>query len=171
MLLEKNRTGDLTPDEEQLWQHYQYLEHIVRMAKARAFLKLNDSQTPWAKPIFLLCYEDRFMNEPRGVVNIVWFLMWLPLRPMKLTILLPKNMVDELKTSAIARGGNNWAVAFWIIFAIAFEWLRCLIREAETATSQMTRGWSGFEEVSRGREKSVLTRKIHKWGCWIVLRV
>ena len=23
MLLEKNRTGDLTPDEEQLWQHYQ----------------------------------------------------------------------------------------------------------------------------------------------------
>jgi hypothetical protein len=46
MLLEKNRTGDLTPDEEQLWQHYQYLEHIVRMAKARAFLKLNDSQTP-----------------------------------------------------------------------------------------------------------------------------
>jgi hypothetical protein len=46
MLLEKNRTGGLTPDEEQLWQHYQYLEHIVRMAKARAFLKLNDSQTP-----------------------------------------------------------------------------------------------------------------------------
>ncbi|MDJ0674989.1 MAG: hypothetical protein QNJ36_06355 [Calothrix sp. MO_167.B42] len=43
MLLEKNRTVGLTPTEEQLWQHYQYLEHIVRMAKARAFLKLKDS--------------------------------------------------------------------------------------------------------------------------------
>ena len=46
MLLEKNRTVGLTPAEEQLWQHYQYLEHIVRMAKARAFLKLKEAQTP-----------------------------------------------------------------------------------------------------------------------------
>jgi hypothetical protein len=42
-LLEKNRTVGLTQTEEQLWQHYQYLEHIVRMAKARAFLKLKDA--------------------------------------------------------------------------------------------------------------------------------
>ena len=41
LLLEKNRTVGLTATEEQLWQHYQYLEHIVRMAKARAFLKLK----------------------------------------------------------------------------------------------------------------------------------
>jgi hypothetical protein len=42
-LLEKNRAGGLTPAEEQLWQGYQYLEHIVRMAKARAFLRLKES--------------------------------------------------------------------------------------------------------------------------------
>lgn len=43
ILLEKNRTEGLTTAEEKLWQHYQYLEHIVRMAKARAFLKLKES--------------------------------------------------------------------------------------------------------------------------------
>lgn len=43
-LLEKNRTKGLTPAEEQQWQGYQYLEHIVRMAKARAFLKLKEAQ-------------------------------------------------------------------------------------------------------------------------------
>ena len=41
-LLEKNRTVGLTTTEEQLWQGYQYLEHVVRMAKARAFLKLKE---------------------------------------------------------------------------------------------------------------------------------
>jgi hypothetical protein len=44
-LLEKNRTVGLTPAEEQLWQGYQYLEHIVRMAKARAFLKLKEADS------------------------------------------------------------------------------------------------------------------------------
>jgi hypothetical protein len=44
-LLEKNRAVGLTPAEEQLWQGYQYLEHIVRMAKARALLKLKESQS------------------------------------------------------------------------------------------------------------------------------
>ena len=43
-LLEKNSTVGLTPAEEQLWQGYQYLEHIVRMAKARAFVKLKESR-------------------------------------------------------------------------------------------------------------------------------
>lgn len=43
MLLEKNRTVGLTSTEEQLWQGYQYLEHLVRMAKARALLKLKES--------------------------------------------------------------------------------------------------------------------------------
>ena len=43
-LLEKNNTIGLAPAEEQLWQGYQYLEHIVRMAKARAFLKLKESR-------------------------------------------------------------------------------------------------------------------------------
>jgi hypothetical protein len=35
-LLEKNRIGGLSPAEEQVWQSYQYLEHCVRMAKAKA---------------------------------------------------------------------------------------------------------------------------------------
>jgi hypothetical protein len=42
-LLEKNRMVGLTQSEEQLWQGYQYLEHIVRMAKARAFLKIKEA--------------------------------------------------------------------------------------------------------------------------------
>jgi len=40
-LLEKNRTQGLTPSEEQAWEQYQYLEHLVRIAKAKAFLKLK----------------------------------------------------------------------------------------------------------------------------------
>ncbi|MCK4488458.1 MAG: hypothetical protein KAU38_17075 [Desulfobacterales bacterium] len=42
-LLEKNRTQGLTPDEEQKWEQYQYLEHLVRIAKAKAYLKLKAS--------------------------------------------------------------------------------------------------------------------------------
>lgn len=42
-LLEKNRATCLTPDEEQEWEHYQYLEHLVRIAKANAYLKLKES--------------------------------------------------------------------------------------------------------------------------------
>ena len=43
-LLEKNRSGSLTTSEEKLWQQYQYLEHLVRMAKAKAYLKLKQKQ-------------------------------------------------------------------------------------------------------------------------------
>lgn len=42
-LLLKNRTVGLTPEEEQFWLGYQYLEHIVRMAKVRAFLMLKEA--------------------------------------------------------------------------------------------------------------------------------
>jgi hypothetical protein len=38
-LLEKNREEGLTPAEEQEWQQYEYLEHLVRIAKARALIK------------------------------------------------------------------------------------------------------------------------------------
>lgn len=38
-LLEKNRAGGLTPEENQEWERYQYLEHLVRMAKAKALLR------------------------------------------------------------------------------------------------------------------------------------
>jgi hypothetical protein len=43
-LLEKNRMEGLTSEEEQLWQGYEYIEHIVRMAKAKAFSKLKESR-------------------------------------------------------------------------------------------------------------------------------
>jgi hypothetical protein len=40
-LAEKYRSHDLTPEEHQLWQQYEYLEHVISMAKAKAYLKLN----------------------------------------------------------------------------------------------------------------------------------
>lgn len=40
-LLEKNRMGGLSPAEEDEWQRYQYVEHLVQLAKARAALKLK----------------------------------------------------------------------------------------------------------------------------------
>lgn len=40
-LLEKQRTVGLSSEEEWLWQRYEYLEHLVRLAKANALLKLN----------------------------------------------------------------------------------------------------------------------------------
>jgi hypothetical protein len=39
-LSEKYQAQDLTAAEQQLWQQYEYLEHIIRMAKAKAS-KLN----------------------------------------------------------------------------------------------------------------------------------
>lgn len=40
-LLEKNRTVGLTAEEERAWQQYEYVEHLVRVAKAKALLKLR----------------------------------------------------------------------------------------------------------------------------------
>jgi hypothetical protein len=40
-LLEKNRTVGLTSEEERVWQQYEYIEHLVRIAKAKALLKLK----------------------------------------------------------------------------------------------------------------------------------
>jgi len=42
-ILEKSRNGLLTPREEEDWERYEYLEHIVRTAKAAAHLKLSSS--------------------------------------------------------------------------------------------------------------------------------
>ena len=42
-LLDKNRSEGLSREEEEEWEHYQYLEHLVRIAKAKAYLKLNAS--------------------------------------------------------------------------------------------------------------------------------
>ena len=38
-LLEKNGVKKLTPEEEEQWESYQFLEHLVRIAKANASLK------------------------------------------------------------------------------------------------------------------------------------
>ena len=40
-LLEKNRTSGLSESEAQEWQRYEFVEHIVRLAKANALKKLN----------------------------------------------------------------------------------------------------------------------------------
>jgi hypothetical protein len=42
-LLEKNKTVGLTTEEERLWQQYEYVEHLVRVAKAKALIKLGVS--------------------------------------------------------------------------------------------------------------------------------
>jgi hypothetical protein len=42
-LLEKNKLVGLTPSEERAWQQYEYVEHLVRVAKAKALLKLKTS--------------------------------------------------------------------------------------------------------------------------------
>ena len=43
-LLEKNRTIGLTAEEERLWQQYEYVEHLVRVAKAKALIKIRERQ-------------------------------------------------------------------------------------------------------------------------------
>lgn len=40
-LLEKSRAGGLSSEEEDEWRRYEYVEHLVRLAKAKAALKLN----------------------------------------------------------------------------------------------------------------------------------
>jgi hypothetical protein len=42
-LIEKSRAGELTPLDEEDWERYEYLEHLVRMAKAAAQLRLAPS--------------------------------------------------------------------------------------------------------------------------------
>ena len=42
-LIEKSRTGEMAPLDEDEWERYEYLEHLVRMAKAAARLKLGPS--------------------------------------------------------------------------------------------------------------------------------
>jgi hypothetical protein len=41
-LLEKNHTEGLSTIEREEWEQYQYLEHLVRLAKAKAYRKLHD---------------------------------------------------------------------------------------------------------------------------------
>lgn len=40
-LLEKSRSTGLSPEEETEWQRIEYLEHLVRLAKGKAALKIN----------------------------------------------------------------------------------------------------------------------------------
>ncbi|GAB4578625.1 MAG: hypothetical protein Fur0022_13610 [Anaerolineales bacterium] len=40
-LLEKSRANELATDEEEEWERYEYLEHLVRIAKTKALLKLK----------------------------------------------------------------------------------------------------------------------------------
>jgi hypothetical protein len=40
-LSEKSQAEGLSPEEERVWEQYQFLEHLIRVAKAKAFAKLN----------------------------------------------------------------------------------------------------------------------------------
>lgn len=40
-LLERNQAGGLSAEEQREWEQYRYVEHLVRMAKARAALSLE----------------------------------------------------------------------------------------------------------------------------------
>ncbi len=40
-LLEKSRSTGLTAAEEQEWEQYEFLEHLVRVAKSKALLKIG----------------------------------------------------------------------------------------------------------------------------------
>jgi hypothetical protein len=42
-LIERSRAGEMTPADEEEWERYEYLEHLVWMAKAAAQLKLAPS--------------------------------------------------------------------------------------------------------------------------------
>jgi hypothetical protein len=42
-MLQKNRHGELSPTEEQEWRQFEYVEHLVRIAKARAAAKLKNA--------------------------------------------------------------------------------------------------------------------------------
>ena len=42
-LLDKSQCGSLSAAEQQEWEQYQYVEHLVRLAKARAALKLKSA--------------------------------------------------------------------------------------------------------------------------------
>lgn len=43
-VIDKNRQGAMTALDEEEWERYEYLEHLVRMAKAAAQLKLAASE-------------------------------------------------------------------------------------------------------------------------------
>ncbi len=40
--LSRSRTASATPENEQEWEQIEYLEHLVRLAKAKALLKLSE---------------------------------------------------------------------------------------------------------------------------------
>lgn len=40
-LIEKHRAGELTSREEDEWENFSFLEHLVRVAKTKAYLKLG----------------------------------------------------------------------------------------------------------------------------------
>ncbi len=43
-LLEKNRRASLSETEEQTWASYEFVEHLVRIAKAKASAQIKESQ-------------------------------------------------------------------------------------------------------------------------------
>ncbi|ELS34415.1 MULTISPECIES: hypothetical protein [Pseudanabaena] len=42
-LLEKNRAQSFNESDRLLWEHYEFIEHLVRLAKTQALIKLQQS--------------------------------------------------------------------------------------------------------------------------------
>lgn len=43
-LLDKSRTDGLNESDQRLWQHYEFIEHLVRLAKAKALSRIQQDQ-------------------------------------------------------------------------------------------------------------------------------
>jgi hypothetical protein len=43
-MIGKSKAGEMTPADEEDWERYEYLEHLIRMAKAAPRMKLAPSR-------------------------------------------------------------------------------------------------------------------------------
>jgi hypothetical protein len=74
-LVDKSRAGQMTPLDEEDWERYEYLEHLVRMAKAAAQLKLTPSAgvVRWRYPIAMPHFDSLCACGLRVSPSIVVF--------------------------------------------------------------------------------------------------
>jgi hypothetical protein len=63
-LLEKG----LSAAEEQVWQSYQYLEHLVRMAKAKALLRLQEAQNRNEQNVYSGCATKTGVRDSKRLL-------------------------------------------------------------------------------------------------------
>jgi len=72
-LLDKNRTERWTHDERREWDQFQYVEHLVRLAKGSAALKLRAARAGRARLMSRLRCGDWSVSVRENGVNTVSF--------------------------------------------------------------------------------------------------